>query len=320
MGLVRGLDLGLGLGEDGRLLEADAYPEADEDHDGREEERGAPAPGVERGVGLEDREQPEDTGREEVAEGHTGLRPARPEAAVLVLAVLGHHEDRAAPLAADREALDQAAQEQQQRRRDADRRVGRQEADRDGRAAHHEQRDDEHLLAPDPVPVVAEDDTAERAGDEAEGVGAEREERAGQRVAVGEEQAAEDEGRGGAVEEESYHSTAVPTTLAKTILTMLLRVGVGDAEPAGLTTVSDMSRNRRDVRGRGGGARDGHISTRRVVRGATPEHGRRDGGVRSSAPSTHRRVGGAGEATPGLPPDAAHPVRSCPAPRVVVPH
>ena len=46
------------------------------------------------------------------------------------------------------------------------------------RDAHHQQRDDQHLLAADPVTEVAEDHAAERAGDEAERVGAEREQRA----------------------------------------------------------------------------------------------------------------------------------------------
>ena len=51
---------------------------------------------------------------------HTGLRPRGPEAAVLVLAVLGGHQHRAAPLAADGEALHQPADQQQDRGGDAD--------------------------------------------------------------------------------------------------------------------------------------------------------------------------------------------------------
>ena len=53
--------------------------------------------------------------------GSTGLRPGRPEAAVLGLAVLGDQQHRAAPLAAQREALDEPEGDQQDRREDADR-------------------------------------------------------------------------------------------------------------------------------------------------------------------------------------------------------
>ena len=49
---------------------------------------------------------------------------------------------------------------------------------------------------------MAEDDAAERPRDEADGVGGEGEQGADQRVERGEEQLVEDEGGGGAVEEE----------------------------------------------------------------------------------------------------------------------
>ena len=94
--------------------------------------------------------------------GHEDQKPRRSS-----LAVLGGHQHRAAPLAADGEALQQPADQQQDRGGDADGGVRRQQADREGAEAHHQQRDDEHLLAADPVTEVAEDHAAERAGDEA---------------------------------------------------------------------------------------------------------------------------------------------------------
>ena len=65
-----------------------------------------------------------------------------------------------------------------------------------------QQRQHEHRLAADAVAEVAEDDAAERPRDEADGEGAEREQRADQRIDAREEQLAEDQRGGGAVEEE----------------------------------------------------------------------------------------------------------------------
>ena len=147
-------------------------------------------------------EHEQHTGRQQVAQRHTGLRPRGPEAATAVVAVLGGHQHRTAPLAADGEALQQPADEQQDRRRDADGGVRREQADREGRDTHQHQRDDEHLLAADAVTEVAEDDATERPGDEADRVGAEGQQGRVDRVGVREEQRAEDERCGRAVEEE----------------------------------------------------------------------------------------------------------------------
>ena len=74
----------------------------------------------------------------------------------MVSGVLHGHQDRAAPLAADREALDIRA-----RRGDrgpySDSVEGRQEAYGGGREAHDSQRDDQVLLAAELVSEVAED-------------------------------------------------------------------------------------------------------------------------------------------------------------------
>src|SRR5262249_21775426 len=70
------------------------------------------------------------------------------------------------------------------------------------RDAHAQQRRDQRALAADAVAVVAEDGGADRAPDEPDEVGAERRQRRGHRVLVGEVQLAEHEAGGGAVEEE----------------------------------------------------------------------------------------------------------------------
>jgi hypothetical protein len=134
--------------------------------------------------------------------GGADLRPGAVEAAALGRRVLDGHERAAGPLAADREALDRAQQDEQDRREQPDVVVRRQQADRHGRRPHEEQRDDQHRLAPDAVAEVTEERAAERAEQEADAEGGERGERADGRVGVGEEQVAEDERGGSAVEEE----------------------------------------------------------------------------------------------------------------------
>ncbi len=75
--------------------------------------------------------------------------------------VLGRHQRRTRPLAADRETLDDAERDQNQRRGHTDRGVGRHETDRDGHETHHQQRDDENVLAAELVAEVSEQDAAD---------------------------------------------------------------------------------------------------------------------------------------------------------------
>ena len=73
---------------------------------------------------------------------------------------------RAAVLAAEREALDDADRHEDERRGDADLVVVRQQADQEGRAAHDEQREEEGVLPADQVADPTEGECAERAGGE----------------------------------------------------------------------------------------------------------------------------------------------------------
>ena len=192
-----------GLAEERGLLDLQAHPQPDDDQHGGQQERDPPAPGEERLVALEGGEEGQQAVGDQLAGRGACLRPRRPEAAVLRVAVLRDDEDRAAPLATEREALDAAQHRQQHRRQHADRGVGGQQPDRERRDAHHQQRDDQQLLAAQLVAEVPEDQAAERPGDEADPVRRERQERRLQRVGrVGEEHVRED-GRGrDAVQEE----------------------------------------------------------------------------------------------------------------------
>ena len=73
-------------------------------------------------------------------------------------------------------------------RRPADRREGRQQADGERREAHHDDRDEERVLASDEVADAPEEQRAERADQEAGGIGRERRQQRGGVVALGEEQ------------------------------------------------------------------------------------------------------------------------------------
>ena len=113
--------------------------------------------------------------REDHADGHADLRERAEEAAARGGRVLDGHQRRAAPFATGREALQDAEQDQQDRSGDADRGVGRQEADECGGQAHQDEREHQHLLAAEPVAEIAGDDRAERTEQERDADRRERE-------------------------------------------------------------------------------------------------------------------------------------------------
>ena len=140
---------------------------------------------------------------EEQPGGHAELRPRGDEAAIgIALGPFHGQQHRAAPLAADPDALDEAQDGQQDRTPDSDLVVGRNERDREGRDAHQQQGRDQRRLAADAIAVVAEDRGADRPRDEPDRVDAERLQRADQRIGVREVQLGEDQAGDGAVEEE----------------------------------------------------------------------------------------------------------------------
>ena len=165
------------------------------------EEGQAPAPALERAAHRVG-EQRDRAGREQQADRHADLRPAADEAAALGVAPLHAQRHRAAPLAADADPLDQAQQDEQRRRPEAERGVAGQHADERAGDAHQQQGRDQRGLAADPIAEVAEDGRADGAGGEAHGVGRERGERARVGARAREEQMREDQRRGRPVQEE----------------------------------------------------------------------------------------------------------------------
>ncbi len=123
----------------------------------------------------------EDAGRAEEAERRAELREHAVPALLAARRVLGREQHGAAPFAAEAQALAEPAEREQRRRRDADRGVGRQQADRDGRQAHRQQRRDERRLAPDAVAEVAEQRRADGPREERERERRERLQRRGRR-------------------------------------------------------------------------------------------------------------------------------------------
>jgi hypothetical protein len=116
--------------------------------------------------------------------------------------VLGRHQDRATPLATDGHPLQYAQRDEGDRRPDTDLPVGRERTDQEARDAHQGHRRDEHLLPPDAVTEVAEQDPAERPGEIARRERAEARHGGGEGVERGEEHLSEHHRGGGGVEQE----------------------------------------------------------------------------------------------------------------------
>ena len=153
------------------------------------------------GVSHSAEQQEEAVGGEE-ADRRAELRHHAEAAAPARRGILDREQRRAAPFAAEAEALAEAQQAEQRRRDPAGHRVGRQEGDRGGRSAHQQQRGDQRRLAPDPIAEMAEERAAERPRDEGEaeaGIGCEQLRR-GRRA--GEEERPEHQAGGGRVDVE----------------------------------------------------------------------------------------------------------------------
>ena len=110
-------------------------------------------------------------------------------------------QHRAAPLAADADALQCTQEGQQDRAPDADRCKGWNKSDQKCRDAHAEKRRDQRRLAADAIAVMTENRRSNRPGNKADEVGAEGKQRRRQRVLIGEVELAKNEAGGGAVEE-----------------------------------------------------------------------------------------------------------------------
>ena len=190
------------FGEGRRFLDLAANDVAGDDDDEAGEERDAPAPRVERVRRHVGGERQEDRGGHDLSGLNALQAEAGEEAAAAERRVLEDHRTRAGDLAGDGEALNEPQDDEKHRRQQADLLVGRQQPDRHGGKTHREHAEDQHVLAPVGVAVMAEDEGADRPRDVADAVGRQgRDDRRG-RVALGEEDLREHQSRRRRVDEE----------------------------------------------------------------------------------------------------------------------
>src|SRR5262245_43974006 len=107
--------------------------------------------------------------------------------------MLDCHQHRAAPFAADADALEDAEEKQHGRGQNADRSISRQQADQERCDSHNEDRENQHGFAADTITVMAENDAAERSRYEADEERCVGEQSADQRIVVGKEKFVEHE-------------------------------------------------------------------------------------------------------------------------------
>ena len=108
-----------------RLVDAVLHVEREADERDAEQERHAPAPGEEAGWRGERAREQEGEVRSDDADRCADLREAAVKAAAVRGRALDHQQHRPAPLAADREPLKKAQQDEQRRRQRTQRRVRR---------------------------------------------------------------------------------------------------------------------------------------------------------------------------------------------------
>ena len=159
----------------GARLLVDAAPqrEACEAHDQSDQERDAPAPGLQhfaRHCGGQHgaRCRP----RQDAAD-RAAARHGADQAALVGPGMLDHEDDGGGVFAAHRQALDHAQQREQDRRRHAQRLVARQDADQEGRDRHRRHREGERGAPAETVADIADQCAAHGPHQEAHGEDAE---------------------------------------------------------------------------------------------------------------------------------------------------
>jgi hypothetical protein len=115
----------------------------------------------------------DDDERHEHADGGRGLDPAGGVSAPVIRRVLRHVGGGAAVLTAQRQALGESQEDEDDRGGVPDGLEGGQEADEDRREAHHDDGDQEGVLAPYQVADAAEDERSEGPDQESGRVGRE---------------------------------------------------------------------------------------------------------------------------------------------------
>ena len=146
-----------------RFLQRPAQQEDEGNDQAADEERNAPAPGGDGGRRHHLAQHEADDRGDEDRDLLAGGLERGVEAAVAGRGDLGEIDRDAAEFDAGGKALQQAADQHDDRGGDADRRIGRAERDHHGTDRHDRQRDDQALAAADAVDIGAEHDGADRA-------------------------------------------------------------------------------------------------------------------------------------------------------------
>ncbi len=197
-GLLVGL---LNLLESRGLGERAPDPEADRHDDDAEQERDPPTPG-EQVLLRQCPDGDEHQRRQDQAHLSAAESEAGEEATAVGWRVLQGHGVGTGLLSGRREPLQKAENDQQDRRKDTDLGVGRQDADENRGQTHQEQGEDEHRPAAETVPEVPQDDGADRPGDVGDPEGRKRGKPCRLRVGRGKEELRKDECRSRPVQEE----------------------------------------------------------------------------------------------------------------------
>ncbi|MCW0417333.1 hypothetical protein NB689_003087 [Xanthomonas sacchari] len=199
---------GIGLERRG-FLQLHAHVQAEQAQRAGDQERHAPAPVVHLRIAQRKVQRGHRGGAGDIAAQRAELQPAAHEAAVAVGGVLGDEGRRAAVFAAGGKALHQPRHQQQDRRPDADARVGGDEADRKRAQRHQDHGRGQHLLPAVAVAQRAEHQPAQRAHQERHGEGRERGDQLRGRVGAGKEHVAQGHGQVAVhAEVEPFHRVA----------------------------------------------------------------------------------------------------------------
>ncbi len=184
-----------------RFQHMPAQEVARDPHHEAEQERDAPAPGVERLGRHHRRKARADGGAEQDAGRGSARGESAHQAAAAGRRVLDQEHHRAGIFAADRKPLHHAQQRQRDRRRQADRRIAGQQPDQEGRDRHRRDREGQRRAPSQPVADMADERAADRSHQITDREHAERGQKLGDRILVREELAA-DRGREIAVDRE----------------------------------------------------------------------------------------------------------------------
>ncbi|MNF47322.1 hypothetical protein D3C84_285140 [compost metagenome] len=151
---------------------AATYPKTHPHQHDAADERDAPAAGKQELVAVHG-QQVDGQRRQQQPQVQAQCRPGTLAAALAFAGMLIRGDSGPGQFGTRAQALNDPHQHQDDRCPDADRGIAGNQADQGGAHPHHAERDDQHLFAPEAVAQVAEQNAAERTGDEADGEGGE---------------------------------------------------------------------------------------------------------------------------------------------------